>query len=118
MTTVQIPTIEFSNDRIHNCSIVIDDTTFNVRFIKNKYEVTKGTTGASSDKETPIAKPDQGIQPNANVASESNNTVHQSGSSTETRIEGKVKVEKKVKKKKKPTDNEQIVETLENSLNN
>ena len=39
MTSVQIPSIEFTNNRIQNCSIVIDDNVFNVVYENKKYNV-------------------------------------------------------------------------------
>lgn len=44
MTSVQIPFIEFTNNRIQKSSIIIDNNQFNVEFKDNKYIVTKGNT--------------------------------------------------------------------------
>jgi sRNA-binding protein len=49
MTSVQIPSIEFTNNRIQNCSIVIDDNVFNVVYENKKYIVTKGQPGVGKE---------------------------------------------------------------------
>lgn len=61
MTSIQIPSIEFSDNRIKKCSVVIDKNSFNVEYKKGKYVVTKGGV-TSSKTETPeapeVAKPE------------------------------------------------------------
>ena len=42
MTSVQIPFIEFTNNRIQKSSIIIDNNQFNVEFKDGKYVVSKG----------------------------------------------------------------------------
>lgn len=42
MTDIQIPSINFSNNRIQKCSVVIDKNSFNVEYKDGKYVVTKG----------------------------------------------------------------------------
>tara|TARA_B100001287_G_scaffold253183_1_gene235669 strand:+ start:10352 stop:10846 length:495 start_codon:yes stop_codon:yes gene_type:complete len=49
MTSVQIPSIEFTNNRIQKCSIVIDDNVFNVVYENKKYIVTKGQPGVGKE---------------------------------------------------------------------
>lgn len=44
MTSVQIPFIEFTNNRIQKSSIIIDNNQFNVEFKDGKYVVSKGNT--------------------------------------------------------------------------
>jgi hypothetical protein len=49
MTSVQIPFIEFTNNRIQKSSIIIDNNQFNVEFKDNKYIVTKGNVMSQSN---------------------------------------------------------------------
>ena len=48
MTSVQIPFIEFTNNRIQKSSIIIDNNQFNVEFKDGKYVVSKGNTMSES----------------------------------------------------------------------
>jgi hypothetical protein len=48
MTSVQIPFIEFTNNRIQKSSIIIDNNQFNVEFKDGKYVVSKGNTMSKS----------------------------------------------------------------------
>jgi hypothetical protein len=48
MTSVQIPFIEFTNNRIQKSSIIIDSNQFNVEFKGGKYVVSKGNTMSES----------------------------------------------------------------------
>ena len=42
MVSVSIPNIEITENRIQNCSIIIDGTTFNAKFSDGTYIVTNG----------------------------------------------------------------------------
>jgi len=48
MTSVQIPFIEFTNNRIQKSSIIIDNNQFNVEFKDGKYVVSKGNVMSES----------------------------------------------------------------------
>ena len=48
MTSVQIPFIEFTNNRIQKSSIIIDNNQFNVEFKDGKYVVSKGNVMAET----------------------------------------------------------------------
>ncbi len=49
MSIVEIPSIEFENNRIKNCSIKIDKNLFNVTYIDGKYVVKKGGVAAKAE---------------------------------------------------------------------
>ena len=53
MTSIQIPSIEFSDNRIKKCSVVIDKNSFNVEYKKGKYVVTKGGVTSSKTETSP-----------------------------------------------------------------
>jgi len=55
MTSIQIPSIEFSDNRIKKCSVVIDKNSFNVEYKKGKYVVTKGGVTSSKTETSPSA---------------------------------------------------------------
>jgi len=57
MTTVQIPSIEFMNDRIQKCSVVINNDTFNVEYQGDRYVVNKGKSSSSVETPPPTVEP-------------------------------------------------------------
>jgi len=61
MTSVQIPFIEFTNNRIQKSSIIIDNNQFNVEFKDGKYVVSKGN--AMSETSSPAQQNDTGSAP-------------------------------------------------------
>lgn len=70
MTSVQIPFIEFTNNRIQKSSIIIDNNQFNVEFKDNKYIVTKGNT--MSETSSPAQQTDMKSSPAPTVAKNAN----------------------------------------------
>ena len=61
MTSVQIPFIEFTNNRIQKSSIIIDNNQFNVEFKDGKYVVSKGNV--MSETSSPAQQTDMKSSP-------------------------------------------------------
>jgi len=91
MSSIQIPSIEFKDNRIQKCSIIINKQTFNVKYSDDKYTVTKGdksekespkvveteTSSASAASETskPAAESESASKPGAKSSSKSSSKI-------------------------------------------
>jgi len=133
MTSVQIPFIEFTNNRIQKSSIIIDNNQFNVEFKDGKYVVSKGNimSETSSPAQTDMkssAAPAPAPAKNANEKpkeTESTKSVDQTNDKsetqkTDTRPEPKplksVSNTKKEPIKRKLTDEEIMMQDLSKAV--
>ena len=92
MSSIQIPSIEFKDNRIQKCSIIINKQTFNVKYSDDKYIVTKGD---KSEKESPKVV----AETEASAASETSTPA--SESKVESKVESKSKSSSKIAAKPK-----------------
>ena len=68
MSSVQIPSIEFKDNRIQKCTFIIDKKTFNVIYSNDKYTVTNG--GKSEKKDTAHVVEENDVSPSSVVVVE------------------------------------------------
>jgi len=113
MSSVQIPSIEFKDNRIQKCTFIIDKKTFNVIYSNDKYTVTNG--GKSEKKDTAHVVEEANDVSSSVVVEESKSEAPKSAAakSTAAPVAAKPKGRKKaVTAEVTPTDMTNLANTL------
>ena len=109
MTTIEIPKITYSGNKIQECQLIISSKSFTVSFKNNQYEVSPGEGGDQQKNDTTSATSASTASNPATSASNPASTA--TSASSESNIEGQLS--QQLKKKEENSDIEaQLAQNL------
>ena len=112
MTTIEIPKITYSGNKIQECQLIISSKSFTVSFKNNQYEVSPGEGGDQQKNDTSSAT---NIASTASTASTATNTVTAS-TGNKSNMEGQLSQQLKSQQLKKKEENSDIEAQLAQNL--
>mgnify|MGYP006435527195 CR=1 FL=1 len=112
MTTIEIPKITYSGNKIQECQLIISSKSFTVSFKNNQYEVSPGEGGDQQKNDTSTA-----TNSATNATSATNSATSATNSATsESNMEGQLSQQLKSQQLKKKEENSDIEAQLAQNL--
>ena len=113
MTTIEIPKITYSGNKIQECQLIISSKSFTVSFKNNQYEVSPGEGGDQQKNDTSTAT--NSTTTATNSATSATNSATNSATS-ESNMEGQLSQQLKSQQLKKKEENSDIEAQLAQNL--
>jgi hypothetical protein len=112
MTTIEIPKITYSGNKIQECQLIISSKSFTVSFKNNQYEVSPGEGGDQQKNDTSTA-----TNSATSATSATNSATSATNSATsESNMEGQLSQQLKSQQLKKKEENSDIEAQLAQNL--